>query len=36
MGDEEVNWGDEEVREKPMGDEEVREMNRHGGKTHGR
>jgi hypothetical protein len=24
MGYEEVNWGDEEVREKPMGDEEVR------------
>ena len=24
MGDEEVNWGDEEVREKPMGDEEAR------------
>ena len=24
MGDEEVNWGNEEVREKPMGDEEAR------------
>jgi hypothetical protein len=23
-----INWGDEEVREKPMGDEEVREMKR--------
>ena len=33
MGYEEVNWGDEEVREKPMGDEEVREMKRQGGKN---
>ena len=30
MGDEEVNWGDEEMREKPMGDEDA------WGKTHGR
>ena len=36
MGDEEVNWGDGEMREKPMRDKEVREMKRHGGKPHGR
>ena len=30
MGDEKVNWGDKEVKEKPMGDEEAQE------KTHGR
>ena len=35
MGDEEVNWEDEEVREKPMGDKEVREMKRHGEKPMG-
>ena len=39
MGDEEVNWGDEVAREKPIEDEEMREMRemkRHGEKTHGR
>jgi hypothetical protein len=35
MGDEEVNWENEEVREKPMGDEEVREMKRRGGERVG-
>ena len=35
MGDEEVNWRDEEVKEKPIGDEQVREMKRRGGESVG-